>query len=226
MKTPIVYISKAIQEKELLNFCTAKNWELIHFPMIRFNEVDFAEPDPASYDIIFFSSSRSVNFFLAKVLPSPQHKLACIGETTAQALKDWGYTADFIGIKSGHPETVSKQFEQFVGEKRVLFPQSNISHQSMQRRLVDDQTINLVVYETFLVPLKLTMKPDILVFTSPSNVRAFLQMNQLDLAQQQIIAWGTTTASYLEQSNIRVDFTLEKSDAQSLIDALDIIVYR
>ena len=221
MKAPIIYISKAVHEKELLNFCTEKNWELVHFPMIRFNEVDFPEPDPTSFDIIFFSSSRSVNFFLAKVLPTAQHKLACIGETTAQELEKWGYTADFIGIKSGHPETVSKQFEQFVGEKRVLFPQSNISHQSMQRRLVDEQTLNLVVYETFLVPLKLTMKPGVLVFTSPSNVRAFLQMNQIDPAQQQIIAWGTTTASYLEQSNVHVDSILEKSNVESLIEVLE-----
>lgn len=216
----ILFISKKVSNKDFLEFCTKKGYQLIDQSMIRFTDLNFLTPDPESYSVIFFSSKRAVDFFLAKVTPEPHHIIACIGSSTAEALEKWGIKADFIPKKSGQPETVSKQFELFVGDRTVLFPQSNISHQSMQRRLTDDKTINLVVYETYLSPRKLVETPSVVVFTSPSNVRAYLQMNTINPTEQKVIAWGTTTASYLKQSNIEPDVTLSESSLEELVRVL------
>lgn len=216
----ILFISKKVSNKDFLDFCKNKGYQLIDQSMIRFTDLNFITPDPESYSVIFFSSKRAVDFFLAKVTPEPHHIIACIGSSTAEALEKWGIKADFIPKKSGQPETVSKQFELFVGDRTVLFPQSNISHQSMQRRLTDDKIINLVVYETYLSPRKLSVTPSIVVFTSPSNVRAYLQMNTINQTFQKIVAWGSTTSSYLKQSNINPNETLSESSLAELVKLL------
>lgn len=220
-KNQTLFISKKIEDPLFIEFCKRKNWNLIDKAMIRFRDLNFLSPLPENYDIIFFSSKRSVDFFLAKITPEKRHIIACIGESTAKALEKWDLKPSFVGKKSGHPETVAKQFKTFVEERKVLFPQSNISNQSMQKQLVKDQVVNLIVYETFLLPSKLDINPAILVFTSPSNVNAFLQMNKIDTQHQKIIAWGTTTADYLTQSNILPSAVLKKSSFEELVEVLN-----
>lgn len=216
----ILFISKKVTDKYFLDFCASKNYQLVDQSMIRFKDLNFITPNPGSYEVIFFSSKRAVDFFLAKVTPESHHLIACIGSSTAKSLEKWGLQSDFTPEKSGHPETVSKQFECFVGDRTVLFPQSNISQQSMQKQLDNHRTINIVVYETHTSPIKLVELPSVIVFTSPSNVRAYLQMNTINQLQQKIIAWGNTTASYLKQSNVEPDYTLSESSLEELVRCL------
>ncbi len=214
-----IFISKSVSDSSFLAFCEAHNYRLLDIPMISFKQMEFTPPPATDYEAIFFSSERSVDFFLTEQLPLESHLLCCIGQKTADALTKWGYSADFIGKRSGEPNSVAKQLREFIGTKKILFPQSTISNKSVQKEFPEEQCINLVVYETFALPTKLKERPDILVFTSPSNARSFLQMNTVD-DRQRVIAWGSSTKHYLTQSNINVNNVLVESSFIALIELL------
>lgn len=220
MISSALYISTRASDDRLAIFCTEYDWRLIALPMISFQQISFEPPQPEEYDWIFFTSRRSVDFFMSLELPKKSKKLAVIGKSTAKALEEWEYKASFIGERSGDPDHVAESFlEQIEPEDKVLFPQSSISNRSIQRRLSEEQCLNLVVYETFTMPRRVSGLPMILVFSSPSNVRGFLQMNEISPLQK-VIAWGNTTAHFLKQSNVRVDYTLAESSYDALIPVL------
>lgn len=216
-----LYISKKVTDEEgFITFCKAQNVELLDVPMISFSQIEFTPPEQDQYNAIFFSSERSVDFFLTQELPHKDHLLCCIGRKTAKALKKWGYVAHFIGERSGEPNSVGKQLRSFIKDEIILFPQSSISNKSIQKVFNESQCVNLVVYETFALPTKIKTHPDILVFTSPSNVHAFLQMNEIS-ENQTVIAWGESTSHYLRQSNIYPNYVLAVSSFEGLQDILD-----
>jgi uroporphyrinogen-III synthase len=88
--------------------------------MISFVGLEFKVEE--SFDVVFFSSPRSVQFFLEK------HKLfnhiltGCIGRATADELAKWGLNASFIGSNAGQPEQVGVSFKNWLGDRKVLFP--------------------------------------------------------------------------------------------------------
>lgn len=220
MLSSALYISTAASDERLAVFCAEYDWRLHALPMISFQQISFVAPEPEEYDWIFFTSKRSVDFFMSLELPEKTKKMAVIGKSTARALEEWGFEAAFVGERSGDPDHVAEFFIKKVkSNEKVLFPQSSISNRSIQRRLAEEQCLNLVVYETFTMPRKIAGLPKVLVFSSPSNVRGFLQMNQISPLQT-IIAWGKTTAHFLKQSNVRVDYVLEDSSYDALLPVL------
>ena len=211
-----LFISKKITDNSFLSFCKEKELTLLDEPMISFKPIPFEAPKNSAYDAIFFSSKRSVNFFFAQVTPSSKHFIGSIGKVTAKAISDWGYKVDFIGENSGNPSSVAKLFKKTVGDKTILFPQSNISNRSIQQELDDNQVLDIVVYETFLLPRKLNVEPSVLVFTSPSNISGYLQFNTINMDKQQVIAWGNTTAKFMKKNNITPTCILTDSSIQEL----------
>lgn len=209
-----------MKNQELKSFLQNNVTHLIEQPMISFKPISFQFDDFDDFEAIFFSSKRAVDFFLSEITLKEKKLLCCIGETTADALKKWGYEADFIGNRSGIPNEVANQLYTFLGDRNILIPQSNISNQSIQKVLPENQYKNLVVYETFALPKKLDRSPEVLVFTSPSNARSFLQMNEIDVNKQKIIAWGASTGHYLRQSNIKPEAELSVSSEDNLLELL------
>jgi uroporphyrinogen-III synthase len=210
-----LYISKNIEDADFLTFLSKNNIELLALPMISFQAKNFETPKSEEYDAIFFTSPRSVQFFLENVKVDSNTVIGAIGNSTAKAINEKGYNADFVGKHSGQPNEVAKAFKSAIGDRRVLFPQSSRSKKSIQSSLRSDQCIDLVVYKTLLEPDELKVSPDILVFTSPSNVEAFLQRNKIN-SDQKVIAWGDSTAHYLEKNGVSSMHTLEKSSLEEL----------
>tara|TARA_B100000508_G_scaffold141096_1_gene146844 strand:- start:70464 stop:71123 length:660 start_codon:yes stop_codon:yes gene_type:complete len=215
----MLFVSKKVTYAPLLDFLREKNIVLNGQSMIEFEPVDFNCPDPSSYDIIFFSSQRAASFYLENCSIPSSVQIATIGATTSSFLRKRGINVDFEGEKSGDPQKVASEFASFIGNKKVLFPQSDRSQRSMQRQLDSDQVIDLIVYSTLLRPIKLAGKCQTLVFTSPSNVEAFLRKNQISI-DQKVVAWGNTTKASLEKEQIKVDHTLEKSSFEELTNFL------
>lgn len=210
-----LYISKKIEDADFLTFLSENNLAVEDVPMISFEPRSFEVPNNAEYDAVFFTSPRSVQFFLEKVKIDEGILIATIGSSTAEIVQKYGYHPDFVGKHSGKPNEVAKSFKAEIGDRKVLFPQSSRSKRSVQSSLKPEQCIDLVVYETLLEPEELKVFPEILVFTSPSNVEAFLMKNDFD-SNQKIIAWGDSTAHYLEKNGASSTFTLEKSSLKNL----------
>ncbi|MEX2484915.1 MAG: uroporphyrinogen-III synthase [Brumimicrobium sp.] len=219
-----VFISKKLSDVTFETFLKSKGVELIEQPMISFCPIPFSLKSEDEYEIIFFASPRAVIFFLNNVKVKSTIKIATIGKATSKAVVGFGHIVDFEGEKSGNPQQVAKAFKNYADTRKVLFPQSTISHRSIQKLLPKEQVINLTVYKTELNPIKLQDTPSILVFTSPSNVEAFLKMNTLSDQKQKVIAWGETTARFLEKSGVSVFKTLQKSSSQELIKVLEEIL--
>lgn len=214
-----IAITQNVTDLAFLAFCEKNKIELVQVPQIQFKHVKAELPTPTSFNIVFFSSRRSVDSFFSQFSLSPEHLVACIGNTTASRLKKYVSKIDFIGEKSGQPKAVAQQFKAFVGPKTVLFPQSQISNQSMQKALDENQLINLVTYHTLEVPTELPIVPDYLIFTSPSNVRAYLSKNKLS-ATTAVISWGDTTSDTLAEFEITPKITLTTSSFDELIENL------
>lgn len=210
-----IYVSKKIEDLDFLSFIREKSVELCAVSMISFKSTAFPIPKEEEFDAVFFSSPRSVLFFLEKIDLDESIFIGAIGQSTADYIHQQGYSVHFTGIQSGKPKEVAETFKAAVGDKKVLFPQSSRSKKSVQKYLEPEQCIDLVVYETLLKPRELKNSPEILVFTSPSNVEAFLEKNSLD-ENQKIVAWGDSTALYLEDKGCSCIETLEKSNLEEL----------
>ncbi|SFT81723.1 uroporphyrinogen-III synthase [Lishizhenia tianjinensis] len=195
----------------------ALGFEVIVQSFIHFEAVDFTLPVDRDFQWIFFSSPRAFDFFSKGVSSTilQEKKIACIGRKTAEHISNKGIACDFIGQRSGEVKTVAQDFKSLVKTDTVLFPISQRSNQSMQAELRENQIINLQVYTTLSKLIHLTTEADFLVFTSPSNAEAYLKQYTINPTQK-IIAWGSTTKSYLESLNYTCLFTLEESSVESL----------
>lgn len=209
------YISKTIKDADFLTYLSENNIELLDVPMISFLAKNFKAPNSEKFDAVFFTSPRSVQFFLESVKLDITTFIGTIGTSTAKAVNERGYNPDFVGEHSGKPSEVAKAFKSEIGDQKVLFPQSSRSRRSIQKYLKPEQCLDLVVYETLLEPQELKRPPEILVFTSPSNVEAFLKKNSIN-SNQKVIAWGDSTAQFLEKKGVSLKYILEKSNLEEL----------
>jgi uroporphyrinogen-III synthase len=216
----MLFISKKLSYAPLIRLLNAYNIDYVDESLIAFRNHPFTCPSEKSYDVIFFSSPRSVDYYLAECEVPSDKLIGCIGKSTSQHLEKNHLRVDFEGIKSGKPKEVAHDFSTFVGEKNVLFPQSSQSHKSMQDMLEASQVTNLVVYETIPKPIRLQQQPTIVVFTSPSNASAYLSVNTIS-GSEVVIAWGKTTEAFLKTQGVNVDHTLEVASFESLTALLE-----
>jgi uroporphyrinogen-III synthase len=145
-------------------------------------------------------------------------QFACIGQVTATKLKDLGIQCAFIGDEAGNPEKVAEDFKLWAGDKTVCFPRSNRSLKSIQQQLPSNQIVDLEVYQTIHAPCFIAPH-NIYVFTSPSNVEAFLEINEIP-ENAYVIAWGKSTANQLLERHLTPHATLKWSSQQELISLL------
>ncbi len=217
-----LFISKNSNELDsLINFCTNKDIEVIAHSFLQFEAIPFQVEEP--YEAIFFSSPRAVDFFLSQEIIPANTILGCIGEITAQALKKFGVESNFIGKNAGDPTLIAHEFNSFVGNKKVLFPQSNISNRSISSVFDSRQIKEISIYKTGIHSFKIH-KSDVYVFTSPSNVDGFLEENQINESSK-IIAWGKTTEKHLINKGFQVDNCLLNSTIEELVILLKSIPF-
>lgn len=211
-----LFISREPEDAtELSAFCQKQSIELIAHSLIRFEAIPFEINQ--SYDVVFFASIRTAEFFLKEVTPPATTLYACIGARTAEKLKIRGINCHFIGDQSGQPEKVAEDFKKWVWDRTVLFPQSTRSHRSIVSQLDPAQCIEVPVYET-LPDCKPVCDCDAYVFSSPSNLESFLSCN--DLPTGKIIAWGETTRKAAIKKGLNIHSTLSQSDDAELISIL------
>lgn len=210
-----IFISKNLNETgDLESFCQTHDLELTSRSFLSFKPMAFRVEQP--YDVIFFSSPRSVTFFLAKLSVSANAHVACTGAKTKEVTESMGLKVSFHGNTSD-PEKVGMDFLDWLGNRRVLFPLSNRSKKTISDMIPDSQKEEVEVYQTELIDQVIPAQ-DIYVFTSPSNVDAFLESGNT-VNSSKVIAWGSTTQKALENREIQ-SVILNKPSIDSLIDVL------
>lgn len=206
----IFYSRPRDKAKELAEFCQKNNYDLIAQSLISFKEVPFELPKK-SFNVVFFTSPRSVDFFLQSAKLAPNMQIACIGSSTAKHLTELGFKVNFMGKNSAEPQQVAEDFQSWLGSKTVLFPISDQSNRSISKVLSDGQFTEVIVYKTLENSMKITPKPDVLVFSSPSNARAFFKKNTIHI-KQIVCSFGRTTHNFLITQNIYSELLEEPSE--------------
>ena len=210
-----LFISKNLNEIErLINFCQEMEIELIAHSFLQFEPIPFKIE--STYEAIFFGSPRAVNFFLQQEIVDSSVFIGCVGEITAQALIEKGYTPNYIGKSAGDTSKIALEFKDVVGERNVLFPQSAISNRSISSVFPEEQIKEISIYNT-VTWTKTIPHCNYYIFTSPSNVDGFLIDNQFP-STAKIIAWGKTTEKYLIEKGVKVEHTLKNSTVDELIE--------
>ncbi len=216
MKTKLFISNAEIVDQAFRDFCDARNIAITAKSLISFKALEFETVEET--DVVFFSSPRTVDFFIESI-KNKSTLLACLGSGTSKRLQEYGFTADFVGSVSALPEVVAAEFQEWLGDKKVLFPLSAISNRSISSVIPVDQKTELTVYETIAVSEKL--EPfDIYVFTSPSNVDSFLKENEI-APDSRVIAWGKTTESKFHNLHIPCEMTLKNSSLRELETVLE-----
>lgn len=224
LKFPVtknVFITKEVEKNSLFDI-TLRNAgityhaeSLIHFEQIFIKEIPVC-------DWIFFTSANAVEFFFSQIKNLPSEiKIAAIGDATASGIHRLGYHTQFIG--NGNPESTMKEFEKHASGKLVLLPQAAHARKETGEQIsAFASVIQIQVYNNTPKKNIAQSNADILVFTSPLNVQAYLQIHKI-YPHQKIIAIGETTKSELAafgHANILLPYQSELLSIAELICGL------
>ncbi|HLU86851.1 MAG TPA: uroporphyrinogen-III synthase [Taishania sp.] len=213
-----VFISKDFSEVGVLvNFCQANDIQLLAYPFISFEGVDFEVN--SKFDVVFFASKRAVHYFLSKYQLSHEIQIAAAGEATKDALIELGYEVAYYPKNSGEVTVNAQEFASWVGDKKVLFPISNLSNLSYSAFLPSSNFETILIYKTQILTDKIENQ-DLYAFTSPSNIDGFLASNAVP-KDAIIVAWGESTykkiRSVIPNHAIHI---LRESSVESLVNLL------
>jgi uroporphyrinogen-III synthase len=197
-------------------FCRKYSISLTALSQISFVSVDFKIQNP--FDVVFFASPRSAEFFLTRQSLPLHTKCACVGKGTATFLEKNGFSVDFTGTKPGNPLRNARDFALWLGPRRVLFPHSNLALGNMRQFISPEQLECVQVYTTEFQS-EVIQPHDLYIFTSPSNVEGFLVKNPPPIGE--IIAWGESTRNALLANDIAVSHTLLSSHENEVIDYIE-----
>ncbi len=213
-----ILITKSNENQGVLaDFCKSQNIQLLYHSFLTFSKVELVEIPKT--EVLFFSSKRAVDYFLEQASISPETQIACIGEATKNHLELLGYNVDYVGQQAGNPETVSKDFATWLGEKTCTILLAKDSKKSIIKHLNPTNTKCCVVYETVIHTFTFEQSFDFVIFTSPSNVTGYLKKNKITDSTK-VIAWGETTKRYLEDNQLDVSKTLKSASEQELVEML------
>lgn len=197
-----LFISQSLAESNYLKKLSRRlNWKLTAVPLIETQKNEIKEL-PAC-DWIFFNSKNAARYFFEQIHSEylQNKKIACLSEKTSEYIYASGISADFIG-KGNDITEIGKQFAEICKNQIVLFPCSDISNKSIGEIVSKASAVKyLPVYKTIEKPQAFNTDFDYLIFTSPSNVRAFLKSNGIT-EKSKIIAMGYSTKNELLKYNI------------------------
>lgn len=195
IKPQSVLITRELKENDLLVKTLRENgFAVVAQSFIKTSPIAYAKV--ITSDWIFFSSKNAVTHFFDQAPSVPATtKFAALSNGTATELKKYVEQVDFIG--TGNDTTqIAEQFKKWIGNATVTFPQALNGHRTIQQSFDSTQVTDLTVYETTYEPVELKQAFDIAIFTSPSNVNSFVQLNTFDKITN-VMAIGQSTASEL-----------------------------
>ena len=184
--------------------------------LIAFDALNF--DCPPAHDILFLASIRAADFFFARC--NTNALIACAGiETAEKVAAKYNKEIAFIAQRSDQPQIETIHFNQWRAGRKVCFPSSPISIGSYAALLPENEKIILPVYNTTFKESQIEPK-DIYIFSSPSNVLAFVKSNSI-AKEARVVAWGSSTERELIQNGINVTYVLRAPQQADLLNWLN-----
>ncbi len=211
-----VLITREVEKEEYLYRALEAQGNEVHAQsLIRTQSLRLPQKEIQA-DWIFFSSKNGVAHFFRQEPEIPEGvKFGAIGEGTAAYLRQSrGIGPAFTGMQKDTSEVARaflKQIQQDQEHPRVVFPISKRSARTVQKMLRETsvEIMDLPVYDTIEKKGVILPDTDVVIFTSPSNVRAYFSSKPIRKGQK-VVAIGKTTARELEEhglENIQVAYT-------------------
>jgi hydroxymethylbilane synthase len=196
-----IFISRHLGPESPLRRLSADGHEIICESLINISQIRFTYTPKTKW--IFFTSRNAIKYFFSQ---EPQVddsvRYGVMGRSSAEFLATYGKTASFIGSGVDVP-AIAKDFAGIIQNESVLLPQAIDSLKSIQKYLsFSNNSSNLFVYKTTLKTDFQIPECDILVFTSPSNVRAYFSKYPVKPFQR-FVAIGSTTKAALQTHKVK-----------------------
>ena len=172
-------------------------------------------------DWIFFNSSNSVESLKKHVEYLKTKKIAVFGKATNMSIKKMGLGSAFIG--EGTPSEIADSFAKVALNEKVLFPVSNRSLKTVQSKIPLENQFEVISYTTSNVEQEIKGY-DLLVFTSPSNVNAFVCFNNVN-PDQKVVAIGPSTKAALLKAGFKEIYNSWESSELALSDTVMSVFY-
>jgi uroporphyrinogen-III synthase len=207
-----IFISKDPEDLSIELQALVQTSQLEAQTLIEFSAIPFE--CPPAHDILFIASIRAADFYFANCQTNAQ--IACAGlETAKKVAERYQKEVHFIAQQSDQPVREAQKFNVWRNNRSVCFPSSQLSVGTYAALIPESEKIILPVYNTHFKNVHIKEK-DIYVFSSPSNVRAFLEHNTIS-AQAQVVAWGSSTAQELVKKQISVNKVLNGQQQADLL---------
>ena len=208
LRTPAIFIvGKVVELQEKLDWFTKKPnvlvlgqhpqkysrlGNIVHRQIIDcvaiddYTKADSVFRNISNFDWIVFTSVNGAKFLFERLYAMDKDarslsnaKIAAIGQTTAQRLKEFGITTDMVPENESSAGLLENFSKLDMKNKKVLLPQSEIASKELPDGLGDMQAIieKVPVYKTVdLEPGSIDFDYiDQILFTSGSTVRAFVK---------------------------------------------------
>lgn len=207
-----IFISKDTQDLHEGLLALHQSGVLEAQSLIEFSAIPFV--CPPAHEILFIASIRAADFFFKQCQTNAQ--IACAGlETAKKVAEHYQKEVHFIAQQSDQPQLEAQKFNAWRKGRSVCFPSSQLSIGTYAALIPESEKIILPVYTTAFKNLHIEEK-DIYVFSSPSNVLAFLAHNTLS-AHAKVVAWGSSTAQELAKKQISVSKVLNGQQQADLL---------
>lgn len=213
-----IFISRKIETDLFDALKVRPGITLIDESLIKITQVRYSYAPKTKW--IFFSSKNGIKYFFVQ---NPELetdvKFAVIGQSSADYLATFKHKVDFVG-KGIDINKIAEDFVAVLQDESVLFPQAIDSLKTVQKHIsFSNASHNLFVYKTEIRTDFSIARPDMLVFTSPSNAVAYLGKNKID-SKQIVIAIGATTRNKLKALGVKNILIPETFSEQGLLDLM------
>lgn len=189
-----------------------------HESLIKTSPVRFTFT-PATHWIFFPGRDAIRHFFTQQPELKPSVKFGVVSSLSAEYLLQFGHEAAFVGTGVDVVQ-IGKDFAKHIHDESVLIPQAIDSLQVIQKQLsFTNSCHNLFVYKSLPRDDFKQQSAALLVFTSPANVQAYFERYKL-LAEQQVLAVGSTTVMKLKEFGIKEVLLSQGFDEAALLEAI------
>lgn len=208
LHTPVLVAGKPVEWKQV---------RVLEYERLPLNPETLEKVQQHPYEWIIFSSPRAVRFWTETLLEKGQDlpietQVACIGESTAEAASQDGYTPDFYPTEPGS-ECFISEFSDMISNQpekpTVLIVQAENGRTFLATELarLGCRVSSVFIYrskarETISeLPTQSLAECDAVVFTSPSSFDAFQKHFQIP-PPTKVGAMGTFTQERLKKAGI------------------------
>jgi len=147
---------------------------------------------------VIFTSAHAVKFVSKWLTQKPDWTIYCIRNETGNAVRK-SFGPEVKCLFESNALSLSKRMISDGIQKALFFcgdQRLDILPDNLRKHQID--LSELIVYDTKLIPVKLKVAPDIILFFSPTAVRSFFSMNKISSGTI-VITMGTTTAAALKE---------------------------